>query len=227
VVGLNSGTIPNGGVFFNGLAYEIEGPAIAPAAVLSSTTISDICDQIICPSPTPSITPTQTPTPTPTPIVECYCFVLFTANGEGGTVPYTDCNGIPQTATLTPNIAQQICSQTTPAPQFDIVITNKGLCTDGNCPTSTCECVDAIAPSSDYNPVYIAGSTCGSGGTSIAVQTTTTGSTTTELCLELGYSPGANPAYQDPTLITPVPGGYTVTLNFIPTNCLNSGDCEV
>ena len=227
VVGLISGTVisVNGGVFYNGNAYLIVGPAIAPAAVLSSTTVSEICDQIVCPSPTPSITPTQTRTPTPTPIVECYCFVLFTANGEGGTVPYTDCNGVPQTATLTPNIAQQICSQTTPTPQFGIVITNKGLCTLGVCPTSTCECVNAIAPSSDFPTVYIAGSPCGSEGTvtSIAIQT----GTTTKLCLELGYSPGANPAYQDPALTIPVPSGYSVTLNFVSSGCFNSGDCEL
>ena len=227
-VGLNSGTVisVNGGVFYNGNAYLIVGPAIAPAAVLSSTTVSEICDQIVCPSPTPSITPTQTPTPTPTPIVECYCFVLFTANGEGGTVPYTDCNGISQTATLTQNIAQQICSQTTPAPQFSIVITSKGLCTGGFCPTSTCECVDVVAPSSDYNPVYIAGSPCGSEGTvtSIAIQT----NTSTKLCLESGsYTPGANPAYQDPALTILVPNGYTVTLNSISAGCLNDGDCEL
>ena len=228
MVGLNSGTVisVNGGVFYNGNAYFIVGPAIAPAAVLSSTTVSEICDQIVCPSPTPSITPTQTRTPTPTPIVECECFVLFTTNGEGGTVPYTDCNGVPQTVILTANIAQQICSQTSPAPQFGIVITNKGLCTGGVCPTSTCECVDAIAPSSDFPTVYIAGSPCGSEGTvlSIAIQT----NSTNNLCLEqVSYTPGANPAYQDPALTIPVPGGYIVTLNSIPTNCLNSGDCEV
>ena len=228
VVGLISGTVisVNGGVFYNGNAYLIVGLAIAPAAVLSSTTVSEICDQIVCPSPTPSITPTQTRTPTPTPIVECECFVLFTTNGEGGTVPYTDCNGVPQTVILTANIAQQICSQTSPAPQFGIVITNKGLCTGGVCPTSTCECVDAIAPYSDFPTVYIAGSPCGSEGTvlSIAIQT----NSTNNLCLEqVSYTPGANPAYQDPALTIPVPGGYIVTLNSIPTNCLNSGDCEV
>jgi hypothetical protein len=225
-VGLNSGTVisVNGGVFYNGNAYLIVGPAIAPAAVLSSTTVSEICDQIVCPSPTPSITSTQTPTPTPTPIVECYCFVLFTTNGEGGTVPYTDCNGDSQTATLTANIAQQICSQTTPAPQFGIVITSKGLCTEGNCPTSTCECVNAIAPPSDYPTVYIAGSPCGSEGTvtSVAIQT----NTTNNLCLEpTSYTPGANPAYQDPALTIIVPSGYTVTLNSISAGCLNDGDC--
>ena len=226
VVGLISGSITGGtdGVFYNGNAYLIVGPAIAPAAVLSSTTVSEICDQIVCPSPTPSITPTQTRTPTPTPIVECECFVLFTTNGEGGTVPYNDCNGVPQTVILTANIAQQICSQTTPAPQFGIVITSKGPCTLGVC-TSTCDCVNAIAPFSDFPTVYIAGSPCGSEGTvtSIAIQT----GTTTKLCLELGYSPGANPAYQDPALTIPVPSGYSVTLNFVSSGCFNSGDCEL
>ena len=228
VVGLNSGTVisVNGGVFYNGNAYLIVGGGIAPAAVLSSTTVSEICNQIVCPSPTPSITPTQTPTPTPTPIVECYCFVLFTTNGEGGTVPYTDCNGVPQTATLTANFAQQICSQTTPAPQLGIVITSKGLCTGGICPTSTCACVDVIAPLSDFATVYIGGSPCGSEGTvtSIAIQT----NTTNYLCLEqASYTPGANPAYQDSALTIPVPGGYTVTVTTISTGCLNSGDCEL
>jgi hypothetical protein len=179
----------------------------------------------VCPSPTPTITPTQTRTPTPTPIVECECFVLFTTNGEGATVPYTDCNGVPQTATLTANIAQQICSQTTPAPQFGLIITPKGICTLGVC-ISTCECVDVIAPLSDFATVYIGGSPCGSEGTvtSIAIQT----NTTNNLCLEpTSYTPGANPAYQDPALTILVLGGYTVTVNTISTGCFNSGDCEL
>ena len=179
--------------------------------------------QTVTPTNTITVTPTFTPTPTPTE-VECNCYTLFQSVGEAGSVTYISCVGEGQSATLVLNVAQQICSQTAPVPSSgDIVITNNGPCSEGVCPTSTCECVRAQAPVSDFGTVYIAGTPCGSNGTVTSIGISS--NSVTMLCLEVNsYTVGNAAAYEDAALTIPV-SGYIVTLSQLGSGCLNGTEC--
>jgi hypothetical protein len=187
-------------------------------------TITPTVSQTVTPTNTITVTPTFTPTPTPTE-VECNCYTLFQSVGDPpGSVSYISCVGEGQSATLVLNVAQQICSQTAPVPSSgDIVITNNGPCSEGVCPTSTCECVRAQAPVSDFGTVYIAGTPCGSNGTVTSIGISS--NSVTMLCLEVNsYTVGNAAAYQDAALTIPV-SGYIVTLSQLGSGCLNGTEC--
>lgn len=84
------------------------------------------------PSQTPTPTPTKTPvTPTPTPTIGCICseYVLTNDNPTSIVVNYIECNGNPDTITMTGNSGITLCAcDGTIVPQSGLTISFIGPC---------------------------------------------------------------------------------------------------